>query len=316
MQAPIHAIFGRPLRTLPMVDLAQYDKLPAYPLSIEDADGCPCYGCLEFEVAAGQPAPLVMQRRLHALGQRTYNLMVDVTNYAMLELAQPTHAFDGNRVSAIRVATMGKAGTFTTLDEQERRMAPDDLLIWNEKEPVALAGVMGGLNTEVEPSTTKILLESANFKGSRIRRTSVRLDLRTESAQRFEKSQPPVNVKVGIARILQLIQDAGAKPNVTSRFTVAGDLKEAFRPLILEPGALQAMAGADISHKEVVSILQSLGFQARYESDGRLRVGVPPHRSEKDISIPADITEEVLRVYGYGKIEPRMPAMPLAPEAL
>lgn len=307
------AIFGRPLRTLPMVDLAQYDKLPAYPLSIEDADGCPCYGCLEFEVAAGQPAPLVMQRRLHALGQRTYNLMVDVTNYAMLELAQPTHAFDGNRVSAIRVATMGKAGTFTTLDEQERRMTPDDLLIWNEKEPVALAGVMGGLNTEVEPSTTKILLESANFKGSRIRRTSVRLDLRTESAQRFEKSQPPVNVKVGIARILQLVQDAGARPNVTSRFTVAGDLKEAFRPLVLEPGALQAMAGADISQKEVVSILQSLGFQARYESDGRLRVGVPPHRSEKDISIPADITEEVLRVYGYGKIEPRMPAMPLSP---
>lgn len=307
------AIFGRPLRPLPMVDLSQYDNLPAYPLSIEDYDGCPCYGCLEFEVKAAQPSPLAMQRRLHALGQRTYNLMVDVTNYAMLELAQPTHAFDGDRVSAIRVATMGKRGTFTTLDGQERQMLPEDLLIWNEKEPVALAGIMGGLNSEVEETTTKILLESANFKGSRIRRTSVRLDLRTESAQRFEKSQPPVNVKLAIARILKLVQIAGADPKVTSRLTVEGDLKDGFRPLVLQPGSLAAMAGADIPQEKIVSILQSLGFQARYEGDGRLQIGIPPHRSEKDISIPPDIAEEVLRVYGYGKIQPRMPEAPLKP---
>ncbi len=307
------AIFGRPLRALPMADLTQYDKLPAYPLSVEDFDGCPCYGCLEFEVAAGQPSPLVMQRRLHALGQRTFNLMVDVTNYVMLELAQPTHAFDGDRLSAIRVATMGRPGTFTTLDGQDRHMLPDDLLIWNEKEPVALAGVMGGLNSEVEETTSKILLESANFKGSRIRRTSVRLDLRTESAQRFEKGQPPANVTLGIARILQLVDDAGAQPKVTSRLTIQGDVKDGFRPLVLEPGSLVRMAGADIPNERVTAILQSLGFQARYDADGRLHVGIPPHRSEKDLSIPADIAEEVLRIFGYGKIEPRMPQAMLEP---
>ncbi len=307
------AIFDRPLRPLPMTELSQYDRLPPYPLAVEDRDGCPCYGCLEFEVAAGQPSPLRMQRRLHALGQRTYNLMVDVTNYVMLELAQPTHAFDGDRVSAIRVATMGRPGTFTTLDGQERAMLPDDLLIWNEKEPVALAGVMGGLNSEVEETTTKVLLESANFKASRVRRTSVRLDLRTESAQRFEKSQPPVNVKLGIARILKLIEDAGGQPKVTSRFTVEGDLKEEFRPLTLEPGALAAMAGAEIPQGKIVSILHSLGFQADYREDGRLQVGIPPHRSERDIAIPPDIAEEVLRVFGYGKIEPRMPEVLLEP---
>ncbi|MHC4407291.1 MAG: phenylalanine--tRNA ligase beta subunit-related protein, partial [Planctomycetota bacterium] len=135
------AIFGRPLRRLPMAELERYDDLPAYPLVIDDLEGCPCYGCLEFRVKAAQPSPLVMQRRLHALGQRTYNLLVDVTNYAMLELAQPTHAFDGDRLRAIRVATMGRRGTFTTLDGQPRQMLPDDLLIWNEREPVALAGV-------------------------------------------------------------------------------------------------------------------------------------------------------------------------------
>lgn len=307
------AIFGRELKPLPMADLSQYDKLPAYPLEVEDTEGCPCYGCLEFEVSAARPSPLVMQRRLHALGQRTYNLMVDVTNYAMLELAQPTHAFDGNRLKAIRVAKMGREGTFTTLDGQERKMLPDDLLIWNEKEPVALAGVMGGLNSEVEESTDKVLLESANFMGSRIRRTSVRLDLRTESAQRFEKNQPPVNVKLAVGRILNLVEKAGAEPRATSRFTVAGDLKEDYRPLKLAPGALQAMAGVELSQEKVVSILHSLGFKAKYAADGRLEVGVPSHRGEKDISIAPDIGEEVMRIYGYDKIEPRMPAAPLKP---
>ena len=307
------AVFGRELKPLPMVDLGRFDDLPAYPIEVEDFDGCPCYGCLEFELTAAVPSPLVIQRRLHALGQRTYNLMVDLTNYLMLELAQPTHAFDGSRLAAIRVAPMGREGAFTTLDGQERKMLPDDLLIWNQKEPVALAGIMGGLNSEVEETTTKVLLESANFKGSRIRRTSVRLDLRTDSAQRFEKKQPPVNVKLGVARIMQLIEDAGGNPKVTSRFTMAGDLKEEFRRLELAPGSLRAMAGIELPEKEVVSILSSLGFEAEYQDDGRLVVGVPPHRSEADISIAPDIAEEVLRVYGYGKIDPKMPAAPLEP---
>ncbi|MFH1922615.1 MAG: phenylalanine--tRNA ligase subunit beta [Planctomycetota bacterium] len=307
------AVFGRPLEPLPLADLARFDDLPAYPLSVDDPEGCPCYACLEFLVEAAVPSPLVIQRRLHALGQRTYNLLVDLTNYAMLELAQPTHAFDGDRLKAVRVATMGAEGTFTTLDGQERKMLPDDLLIWNEKEPVALAGVMGGLNSEVEATTTRVLLESANFKASRIRRTSVRLDLRTESAQRFEKSQPPVNVKLGIARILGLVEEAGVEHEVTSRFTVAGDLKDRFRPLALSRSSFRNMAGAEIPDERVVSILHSLGFEARYEEPDRLEVGIPPHRSEHDVSIPADIVEEVLRVYGYDKIEPVMPAFPLKP---
>lgn len=307
------AVFGRPLRPLPMVDLSEYDRLPAYPLSVDDLDGCPCYGCIEFDVEASAPSPLLMQRRLHALGQRTYNLMVDVTNYAMLELAQPTHAFDARQLKAIRVAKLGKPGAFVTLDGQERKLLADDLLIWNEKEPVALAGIMGGLNSEVQTDTTRVLLECANFKGSRIRRTSVRLDLRTDAAQRFEKSQPPVNVKRAAARILQLIADAGIPYQATSRFTVAGDLKEGFRPLTLPAGMLDKFAGVELPKDKVLSILESLGFQATHEADGSLQVGIPPFRSQRDISIPVDIAEEVLRVYGYGKIPPQMPKAPLKP---
>ena len=309
----LSAIFGRDLRALPMAELSRYDRLPAYPLSVEAPEGCPCYGCLEFRVAGAIPSPLRMQRRLHALGQRTYNLLVDVTNYVMLELAQPTHAFDGQRVQAIRVATLGRPGTFVTLDGQQRALLADDLLIWNQSEPVALAGVMGGLNSEVQPTTTKVLLESANFKGSRIRRTSVRLDLRTESAQRFEKNQPPVNVKLAVARILKLVEEAGAQPVVTSRFTVAGDLKDKYRTIRLSRSLLRAMAGKEIPDDEVGSILDALGFDAEFSEEGRIDVGVPPHRSDKDISLPADIIEEVLRIYGYDKIEPHMPVAPLKP---
>jgi phenylalanyl-tRNA synthetase beta chain len=309
----LSAIFRRPLRPLPMADLAQYDPLPAVPLAVDDPEGCPCYGCLQFGVAAAAASPLVIQRRLHALGQRTYNLLVDVTNYVMLELAQPTHAFDGDLVRAIRVARMGRECTFTTLDGQERQMLPDDLLIWDDRRPIALAGVMGGLNSEIRPTTTRVLLESANFKASRIRRTSVRLDLRTDAAQRFEKSQPPANVKLAVARILRLIQDSGARPEVTSCFTVAGDLKESCRPLAFPRELLRSMAGQEIPDNEVVAILESLGFQARFGTEGQLHVGIPPHRSEKDVSIPADIAEEVLRIYGYGKIEPRMPEVLIQP---
>jgi phenylalanyl-tRNA synthetase beta chain len=301
------AVFGRGLRPLPMLDLSIYDDLPSYPLDIEDYDGCPCYACIEFEVQAGVPSPLAIQRRLHALGQRTYNLMVDLTNYVMWELGQPTHAFDADRVSAIRVASMGREGTFVTLDGQERKMLPDDLLIWNEDQPVALAGIMGGLNSEVQPQTGRVLLESANFNASRIRRTSVRLDLPSESARRFEKSQPPANAKLAIARMLQLISDAEVPFEVTSALTYDGDLKENYRTLVLEPGMLERLAGAELLPGEALGILQSLGFEAYENPDGRMEVGIPPHRSEKDISIPADIVEEVLRIYGYGKIRPQLP---------
>lgn len=306
------AVFRRPLRPLPMTDLARFERLPAYPLTLDDRDGCPCYGCLEFNVAASAASPLVIQRRLHALGQRTFGLLVDLTNYAMWELAQPTHAFDGDLLKAVRVATLGKPGKFTTLDGQERDMLADDLLIWNEREPVALAGIMGGLHSEVRPTTQKVLLESANFKASRIRRTSVRLDLRSESAQRFEKSQPPANVRLGIARILRLVEEAGARPEVTTRFTVAGDMKESYRPLAVPRKTLVSMAGKEIPDEEAQGILTALGFQARFDRDS-LQVGIPPHRSEKDISIPADVVEEVLRVYGYGRIEPKMPALAISP---
>ena len=306
----IAVILDRPLKPLPVFDLSRFESLPAYPLEVESYEDCPCYGCIDLRFRAGVPSPLWMQRRLHALGQRTFNLAVDVTNYVMWELAQPTHAFDGDQLRKIRVASLGREGVFVTLDGQQRRILPDDLLIWNEKEPVALAGIMGGLHSEVSRETQHVLLESANFRADRVRRTSVRLDLRTEAAQRFEKSQPPANVVTAAARILHCLVLADEPFEALSRFTVAGDPDADHRPLVMDWAQVDRMAGVSVPRDEAQRILTGLGFHVA-SRQGLLELGIPPHRSRRDLSIPADIVEEILRIYGYGRIEPRLPVAPL-----
>ena len=302
----VAAILGRPLRPLDRADLSAYDELPAYPLALDDEENCPCYCCLELDGVAALPAPLTIQYRLHALGQRTFNILVDLTNYIMLELAQPMHAFDGARLRAVRIAPFGRSGSFTTLDGQDRAMQPDDLMIWNETQPVALAGIMGGLNSEVGQDTTRLLLESANFRAARIRRTATRLGLQTDASQRFEKQQPPVTTKLGIERFVRLLHEAGLTPEVRSRFTCAGDLKHATRRLAISKDFFDRRIGNPISGDKIVSILTSLGFEAELDAD-ELRVGIPPFRSEKDIALPVDILEEVTRINGYDNLEPRLP---------
>ena len=302
----IAAIFGRELTPLPLADLTPYNDLPAYPLTIDDLEGCPAYCCMEMDGVGAAPAPLEIQYRLHALGQRTFNILVDLTNYIMLELGQPMHAFDGSRLEAVRVAPFGSNGEFVTLDGTPRKMLSEDLMIWNEKEPVALAGIMGGLNSEVDETTTKLLLESANFKDSRIRRTATRLGIQTDASQRFEKQQPPVNAGIAVERFLHLMQEAGTEPKVLSRFTWEGDLKDEIRRVEIPTSFFDARIGSHVSTERITSILHSLVFEAEVQND-HLSVGIPPHRSEKDISIKEDILEEVTRIFGYDNLDPRMP---------
>ncbi len=316
------AIFGRELRPLPQLDMTEFDALPPVKVKVDDLANCPCYGCVALEMPVIPPSPVKMQVRLHTLGQRTMDLMVDVTNYVMFELGQPTHAFDGDHVQAIRVANIRQISgkeqmPFSTLDGQERKMLADDLMICNDDgtavTPIGVAGVMGGLASEIKPGTKRILLESANFGAARIRRTAVRLDLRSDASQRFEKSQPPANTRVAAGRILKLLEDSGVEFVVTSRFSWDGDLKEAYRPLEIPAGTLDRMAGMALLPAEVTGILTSLGYKAEFAADGKLKVEIPPFRSVKDIAIPEDIAEEVLRVYGYDRIPPRLPSVPIRP---
>jgi phenylalanyl-tRNA synthetase beta chain len=307
------AIFGRPLRPWAADALPRDTALPAWGIEVEDADDCPLYSALALRVNGDRPSPLRMQSRLLTLGHGARSLLVDVTNYVQFELGQPTHAFDARCLSGVRVARAGARTHFTTLDGKDWRLAPGDLLIHDGDEPVALAGIMGGLASRIQPDTREVVLESATFKASRVRQTSVRLGLRTDSSLRFEKKPPPVFTRLATGRILRLLREAGADPRPLSRYSVVGDFRERPRTITLAPGWLSRRAGVALADSTVDGILTSIGLTVERAPDGALAVTVPAFRSEADLAIPEDISEEVFRLYGYDNIKPVAPAGPLAP---
>ena len=315
----IAAILGRPLKPWPADDLPEDSRLPAWPVQVEDTTDCPLYSALAFDVTADGASPLWMQARLYSLGHSPLSALVDVTNYVQFDLGQPTHAFDARSLSDVRIARAGAARSFTTLDGRAWALVPDDLLIWNGHVPVALAGIMGGLDSRIRPDTRSLVLESATFRAARIRGTSVRLGLRTDSSLRFEKKPPPLYTKLAAGRILRLLREGGLSPTVRSRYTAVGDFREAPRTITLAPGWLAKRAGADIGDDAAAGILRSIGFGVDPTPQGGLAVSVPAFRSTADISIPEDISEEVFRLYGYDNITPKAalgPARPVAPNAV
>jgi len=303
----IAAIFNRQLKQYQTVDLSAYSHLPPFAIEVESAEDCPCYSAIELKVSNNPPSPLFIQGRLHALGLGSINALVDLTNYVQLELGQPTHAFDASGVQRIHVGRSGCPRKFTTLDGITWDLLPEDLLIFNGETPIALAGIMGGESSRIVDGTRRILLESANFKGSRIRLTSVRLPLRTDASLRFEKKLPPLFSKLAVGRILHLMLESelGAEP--TTRYSVVGDIKDRQRDIRIPSGYLSKRAGAKIENQTAKQILESIGFQCEEKSGGDMNVKIPPFRSEHDISIPEDISEEVMRLYGYDRITPQIP---------
>ena len=304
------AIFGRELRPLDVIPESEGSELPEFPLRIENYEGCPGYCCMDIDGLEPAYSPVPIQYRLLAAGLRPINLLVDLTNYLMCELGQPMHAFDGERVRDIIVAPFGSRGTFRTLDSIERRMVPEDLMICDHGGPIALAGIMGGEESEIREQTSRVLLESANFNPARIRRTSIRLCLRTDASIRFEKGQPPSHMTLSIRRFVHLLREAGQTPVLRSRLTAAGETGEKGRPLSMSRESLTRSIGMEIPDERIVGILTSLGFSCTIK-DGAVQVVIPPHRSVRDISIPRDIVEEVARIYGYDNIVPAMPAVEL-----
>ena len=300
------AIYGRELKPLALADSTIWDHLPVFPLVIEDEENCPGYCCLDIDGLTRAFAPVRMQSYLLSTGLRPINLLVDLTNFIMCELGQPMHAFDGKRVRDIIVRPFGKRGIFRTLDSIERNMLPDDLMICDHDGSIALAGIMGGEESEIRDDTSRVLLESANFNPARIRRTSLRLNLRSDASMRFEKGQPPNNMAVSIRRFVQLLTDSGQKPEIRSRLTCVGDTGETKRTIVMPVDRLNRAIGMEIPPGKVTGILTSLGFDCDI-SNGTLTATVPRYRSARDISIPSDIVEEVARIYGYDNIVPAMP---------
>lgn len=301
------AIFGRPLKPLDVEDLSVHAAQPPVKIAVDATEECPYYSVLGLEIAESRPSPLRWQARLATVGSRPISLLVDLTNYVQFELGQPTHAFDASRTAGLRVAKAEHAFDFETLDGKSRRIEPEDLLIYDGDQPVAIAGIMGGLGTEVGPDTRALLLESANFFGPRVRKTSMRLGFRTDASARFEKRLPPIYAAVAPSRIVNLMRDTGCDFRVTHRLTERGDPARASWHIDLAPGFLSRRAGTEISDQKATELLEAIGFRAESRPGGSLRIEVPPFRSRFDISTPEDISEEVMRLNGYDQIVPVLP---------
>jgi phenylalanyl-tRNA synthetase beta chain len=287
---------------------------------IDAPDLCGRYSGALFAVTATGPSPLWMQQRLVAAGLRPLNNLVDVTNYVMLELGQPLHAFDFDTLDSLRIVVRRAAAgeRIATLDGAERQLSEEDLVIADAGRAVAIAGVMGGANTEIGEGTKRVFLESAHFAPTSVRRTSRRLGLRTEASTRFEKGVDPSGTVLAIERASTLLEQLGAARRIPGIIdVVAAPL--APRTFRVSVEYIRTLTGAPIDAPEMIALLESVGITARLEQepshgDGGafLFVEVPTRRP--DIEGNADIAEEVARRYGYERISAVLPsgAMPVA----
>ena len=275
---------------------------PFVELEIRDADICPRYSALLIQNVKIGPSPFWIQQRLLRIGMRPINNIVDITNYVMLELGQPLHAFDHDKLierangktPKIIVRRAKKGETLLTLDNVDRELDDEMLMITDHSGLIAIAGVMGGGDSEVTESTTNILLESANFEFLNNRRTSQVLKLRTEASERFGKQVDPEGTLPAALRAAQLMVEHASG----TLEKIAGDLypkpKENIS-LELDPDYVEHILGIKIPIEQITEILTSLEFKVTGKNI--LKIIVPSHRM--DISIPADLVEEIVRVYGY-----------------
>ncbi|MDR1806210.1 MAG: phenylalanine--tRNA ligase subunit beta [Clostridium sp.] len=297
------ALAGRELRPMLMADMEQYSALPAVEIKLE-SPLCQRYSALKVDNISVKQSPLSMRTRLSRCGMRGINLLADLTNYLMLEMGQPMHAFDRRRVDSICVKTFESPFAFRTLDGQERQIDSDTLMICTDggEKPVACAGIMGGYESEIKDDTSSLLLESATFDAVSIRKSASRLGLRTDASARYEKCLDPEMTIPAIARFLFLLQEIDAGATVVSSLSDAQSFAYPPITLKLEKSFIDRYTGISIEDERIRQILVSLGFGVKQEGEA-FTVDVPSWRSTKDVTIPADLIEEITRVYGYDNFE-------------
>lgn len=305
------ALAGRELKPLDVIDTAKYDNLPKVDMKIEDPL-CQRYSCMQIENVNRSVSPVNMRIRLYYCGMRAINFLADLTNYLMLEMGQPMHAFDSRKVEKIRIKRFNEPFTFQTLDGVERNIDENTLMICSDNTPVAIAGIMGGLDSEIVDDTTTLTLESATFDAASIRKSTVRLSHRTDASMRYEKSLDPEMTTVAIARFVKLLQDSDSEVKVVSSLT--DDYAYHYPKIELEfdKAFVDKYTGINIPNETILKTLASLGFEAS-ESNDDFSVVVPSWRATKDVTIKADIIEEITRIYGYDNFEINTANAPLYP---
>jgi phenylalanyl-tRNA synthetase beta chain len=332
------ALTGKPLKAAPGLNPADFAALPPVAISSTD-EWLYRYVSVKAENITANTAPAYMKIRLFYCGLRSINLLADLTNYIMLELGQPMHAFDGEKVQSVEIRRFDEPFEFTTLDGQKRPIDNTNLMICTGGIPSAVAGVMGGLDSEIADNTTSLLLESACFDAAAIRRTSVKLGLRTDASARYEKSLDPETAMTAALRFMKLLKDICPDTKITSSFTDLY-LKHYEIPVIrFDKTYVDRYTGIDIPADTIINTLSALGFGVKTEdsadcansgsADGatdcnssgancgtNFVVTVPSWRATKDVSIKADIVEEITRIYGYDNFPPITARSPLYPVKL
>jgi phenylalanyl-tRNA synthetase beta chain len=311
----LSAIYRRPLLPFEPV-LPDVGSGPAPRVRV-DSDACSRYFALPIDGARALPSPLWLRALLGAVGQRSLGQLVDLSNFVMLDLGQPNHVFDRDRLApdGVWVGMARRGQKFAALDGRTLELCEEDLLIGSGADAVALAGVIGGAHCEVTEATRALLLEVATFDPTVVRRASVRHGTRTDSSARFEKSLDPELPPRAAAHFARLLCEL--QPEVTFPAPPTDVRRAAPRrvSIFLRPERVREALGADLSDELMADLLTRLGFDVQAASSG-FDVGVPSDRSTKDITIERDLVEEIGRLYGYGNIIERPLICPLVPPPL
>lgn len=296
------ATFGLKLKE-PVIEIKnEVEDINEYINSIEiESPNCNRYYARVVKDVKIEPSPMWLQNRLMEAGVRPTNNMVDITNYVMLEYGEPLHAFDAEKIEGkkiiVRQAVDGEK--IKTLDEVERELDINDLVIADEKDPIAIAGVMGGFDTEISKDTNVVLLEGANFDSKSIRLTSKKCNLRSEASTRFEKGIDSNLSKLAVNRACQLIEEIGAGVVVKGNIDVYKEVKIG-KTITVRPERTNKMLGIDISTEKMVEYLNNLGITSE-EREGLIYSNIPTYRLDLEMEI--DLIEEIGRLYGFHNIK-------------
>jgi phenylalanyl-tRNA synthetase beta chain len=311
----IGALFNRKFTDIINYSLTSgFKDVSPFKVTIKNPDGAPRYCGLAVRNITIKESPAWLKAMVTSIGMRPINNIVDVTNYVMAEVGEPMHAFDrkklrGNEI-IVRFAENGE--NMKTLDGQDHILCAEDVVIADQGGAIAVAGVMGGGNSEIEDGTTEIILEAANFNPVSIRKTAGRYGMRTEAAVRFEKSIDPEACPAALIRcydlIRQILPDAEPVSTIVDTYPVKFEKKS----ITTSTDFIRKKLGHDLPDDKITGILESLDFSLKRDGSA-LVIGVPSYRATKDISIPDDIVEEVGRIYGYDNIPSMPPFVPCAP---
>ncbi len=285
------------------------DNSPIKP-KVEKDSSCKAYFGLSVDGVKVGKTPSYIINRLEACGLRSINNIVDISNYVMLELGMPLHIFDRDSIenNTIHVKRVGEESIFKTLDEVERSLIPSDTVICDSKKPLVLGGIMGGLNSGVTESTTKVFIEVANWQADEVRKTSTRLGLRTDSSQRYEKSLDSRQCYKTLLRTLDLLLEICPNAKVVGKPEYDGESLDGFVPVTIVTSHTKIcnVLRHSIPKEKVISIFESLDFKIDSNGD-ELKVTLPSFRTTKDIEYEACLIEEIGRVIGYDNINPVSP---------